>query len=330
VQTVFRAWRALRNARAIRDLRAQILVLEGKSERCEGKLTLSSLARRAFADAHPDVVVLHRFLAHLHTTDAIDSQLLHLLYHETELTRERVKDAAEGVLETDPPTTKHPFICSKAVLKLKHFPVILGHLPLPEGLRKVVLENEVGEYATYYVQCTDTISEEHARLLSENFKPKNKWRDHMVRMMRERKEERQLFAYDFFTDPALQFCAGSVVVTKLLTRASKGGVVTFAPALSIESIVARTKSSGTGNFLFAFCKALLWTDATDVEDGFLFAQCLAIPFWNTLLDVSNLGRCLAFQMESLYADYEYEEACTVRGSKFNKFDDVPSPLKKKA
>ena len=146
------------------------------------------------------------------------------------------------------------------------------------------------------------------------------WATHQEKLI----SDKMVSAYDFFSDRARTKYLGSVVLNKLLVR--KNGV--YSAAISVESIVAQRKDSGAGAYMVEFVRRLLFTDALNISHGYIFAQCLEVPFWAFKLDNGIMARGFVFQMQHSFAYYAFESACAPRALRFDAADEIASPNKK--
>jgi hypothetical protein len=256
--------------------------------------------------AHGARLALRKMTDGLQTCDDIQSPTS-LLTNETNFTRAVVLAQATNIMSAGDMKTLER-LCAKGIVMDKHFPLVLGTLPLPTGVRRVTLLGK-----TLFAKGETRMTPAHYAALRKEFK--EKWANHVTRML----EARPVIAYDMYSDETLTQYTGSMVISKFLTRHHR----ILTPAISIESIVVGTKKRGSGSFLFDMAKQLLFTD-TQMNEGVIFAQCLPLEFWNHLLDVSNIGRTLIFQLSLIYSSYEMEEDCIMRAKIFFRYDDASS------
>ena len=305
IQRVVRMHASLQNQRRLKELRESIAKLE-KSSRAQ------RMAQTHVCDQETRLRAAHEDLLVAKVTDGLwtvdePTSLLSLLTHETHLTRTTLCVHATNAMRHHPETSLE-YVCAKGVTREKHHPIVLGVLPLPKGMRRVSLLGE-----TFFVKAETYVTPKHHATLLKEFK--DKWAKHVQKILR----NRPMVAYDLFKDAGRTTYLGSIVVSKFLTRHHR----ILTPVVSIESIVSVKKKKGHGTFMFDLVKQLLYTDA-HVHEGIVFAQCLPIPFWNHLLDVSTMARTLVFQMSLLYSSYKMEEDCIMRAKHFFQYDDASS------
>jgi hypothetical protein len=327
VQTRWRLLRALRAQTAQKEAREQRLALQAKIAELLARkqvllaeedtragqtgaslhaLAASCNALAVFTEMHPGLQLCVS-APPLHTKSR---PLVELIVEETALTRDALRTHATAFLAAHP--DEPDAYVWKSVLKNMHFPLLAAVACLPGGLRAVTTD------VTYFVDTPPTISLVHKALLEKKFS--GEWPRHVQNMI----ESRPVKAYDLYLDKYKTTYAGTLVVAKFLVRVM--GVLY--PCISIESICTVRDSQGYGTFLFALAKQLLWVD-TDAKEGYIFAQCLGTAFWNDLLDVSVVARCLVAQMNYVYKDYHVEEECTMRASKFHVDQEADDSPKKK-
>ena len=246
-------------------------------------------------------------------------RLVDIVTQWTDFSRASVRATAEGIVTKSPAIESHEYRCARAVLKLSHYPLIVGLLPLPPAGRHVRVSMST---TAVYVRVENRLSPAHAKVLGARFRG-NGWRAHVQHML----QMRPVVAIDLYGDRAGRDHLGSAVVSKYLAR-SHGRVY---PIVCIESMASVVDGSGTGTMLFALARALLFTDASDVPHGGIVAQCISsVPFWDDLLDATADAQALMKQLHMLYPSFEYEEFCTMRHKIYSNAiatQDTPSPVK---
>ena len=204
------------------------------------------------------------------------------------------------------------YAAAKSIGKCR-YPLVVGLLPQPRRAMTLGLGGRKVK-----IVPTQTMSKMHTRAAQLNFG--GNWHQSIRTIL----QHPGVMGYDVF-DQKTDDYLGSIVLTKVLTRLAGE----LAPAISIDSIVSVSKGKGTGNIMFEFARRLLFTDASNITHGYLFAQCLPVTFWDFTLDPGNFGRTFAFQMAYLYAHYHLESNCVPRFYRFGRYEDgVLSPAKK--
>jgi hypothetical protein len=241
------------------------------------------------------------------------------LTEETGVTRETLVESATAILERHAPDTfEVPF--AKAVLRTTHAPLLVGCLPLPRPSEESVVILDDGSRLIF--SHTPEISPRHMACLATEFR--EPFPSHLQEIVR----QRPVHVYDLFAKRAdASSYLGSVCLERFLVR-SRGRIM---PAVSVESIVTKEAARGHGTRIFEFVRQVLFFNCVSaIESGIVFAQCLEQPFWNSLLDVTADARCLVFQMQFLYASYDFEEACIARSRVVYRDETTHSPCKQVA
>ena len=228
----------------------------------------------------------------------------------TQSTRESVaaiaKEAVDACVSLNDPYKSISYLCAKAIFRTPHYPLIVGMLPFPDGLRKFVFAGTEFHVRVKFFdkEGTGYLFAEHLAGLKKRFNPA--WALHVEDLV----VDRDVATLDFYTDSSFlePTWVGSLILSKFLCR--KEGLLV--PAISIESMVARETRSGAGNAMYYYISELLFADSVNIEYGYIFAQCLNIPFYTFKMSVDNVGKCLVFQLTNLFAGYELERECTVR------------------
>ena len=220
----------------------------------------------------------------------------------TQATRDSVAAVARDTLDAcsalADPYKSTAFVCAKSIFRTPHYPLIVGMLPFPNGLRKFTFANTM-----YFVRLSflnqdgvGCVSKEHRLGLKKRFNPQ--WVVHVDRLVM----ERDVATVDFYENNSFGEAAwiGSLVLAKFICR--REGF--FVPAISIESMVARDMRSGVGNAMYYYISELLFADTRNIERGYIFAQCLNIPFYTLKMSVDNIGKTLVFQLYNLFASFD--------------------------
>lgn len=239
---------------------------------------------------------------HLNTVVPKCCSIHSLVTHAYEFTREQHRINATALFETESPRS-HAFMGAKAIVRLAHYPLILGTLPLPNGTCQLGNGN--------VLVCTgNVLSASHLTLLKRRFG--KTWHRHVSDMI----TTRDVAVYDLYDSAQRRKHLASMVIAKFAVRVH--GVTST--AISIESIASCKTGCGGGGTLFNVCKSLLFTDAKDVKSGYLFAQCLNVPFWTFRMDTTVVARSLVHQLTVLIRDYVTDPDCEMR-SHFVSLDD---------
>jgi len=331
VHRVRRAREARAEKQATYDLvRAQCVALQQELTAVDATYDAASVA----CTQHATVMCAIEHPPKLHLKGVVDHPVpksaLDLLLEETMLVREEVGQIARDAVEkyVDAPQS-HEWTCARAIVKMERFPLITAVLPgVGDDDVDSLRSYRCRDKTVYFVNTGKRLSPQHLAAIREQFAPS--WVAQLPSIVR----SRTMSVYDFFLGRDRTQYIGSVVVSRFLSR-SKGIV---SPVLSIESIVAADPSASDpaqeskkhGTMMFVFCKQLLFADLKNVTYGYIVAQCLDVGFWTDLLDrMSLVARSVAFQLNYLYATYHYEQDAVVRGRRFSKDEDVPSPTKKR-
>lgn len=205
----------------------------------------------------------------------------------------------------------HEYDSALVILSDTHYPLLRGPLPLPSGTRAIRLGRGL-----VYVRNTDCkLSAQHIHALKTHFAPP--WKTQVQKMCKERHAD-CLGVFDVFGDRACtNTYIGSLVLAKFASR--RHDVV--APALSIESIVAKVKHAGHGSLMYELCTHMLFADSSEAtaSHGYMFAQCLDFDFWGRM-DPNRYGKAFAFQLVQTYKTYHFEEECSMRSIRFDRED----------
>ena len=249
-----------------------------------------------------------------------DLLLPYLLLTHFHIWREEMKQrASECLSRSSPKKGTNAYDCPRCILRFNHWPILVGTLPLPVSLLRVAT---LSSREVHIMPTSHTISPSHSACLKCEFSKE-----------REQKLKRccahvPFYSFDVYVDARMEEYSGSVVLQRLVGR--EFGLLV--PVLYIENIVSRTKGKGTGCELLEVCKKLLFSDIANPSYGYIFAQCLSLPFWSRNMDVTYFAKCLCFQMSQFYPRslFEIYTDCTPMSLRVDFIEDCPSsPSSKK-
>jgi hypothetical protein len=278
-------WRGVLLARALRRVRATA-----------GAAYAAACAARADAlvrhpEHHAPVTV------HLHTRQvSTEAEVLAML---TPPPAAAAAAIARATLADDG-SRATPRACAAAFLAA---PVaLLGHLPLPRGVRR-------HEGAYLEPNPPGAPSAAHAALLAASFHPP--WPQVVATELAD--EALRATAYDAYLDRARTRHAGSVVLQRLLVEHAGGERV---PVVVVLSIAARVRKCGYGAALFDLACDLLFADLPpSTARGYVVAECLPLRFWAHRLDEGALGRALGHLLAAHFPVHHLlRDECTVRAA----------------
>jgi hypothetical protein len=81
--------------------------------------------------------------------------------------------------------------------------------------------------------------------------------------------------FEMYSNRKMKFKGGLILIRFDILQAGQ-----HIPAICIESIVAFRKHKKIGKYLFNFCREMLFSSSDTASHGFIFSQCVDIPFWN--------------------------------------------------
>lgn len=343
MQTMVRVSIAKRAARSQEAVRAAIVDLDAQIATLSANRAVllarepEDTARRARTleaaiDSHhtetihallnPDVYILTPLYKHLRSDtgpqETPRKPITSYVYEQTDFNRAGLRDIATNEMRANANAPlSHAHNAPRMLLKDAHFPIILGVMPLPKGLREFT--SSFGDTG-YFFDTGGEITKEHTKRLAKTLG--KHWAQHVAKHV----VLRSVSVYDVFADRSRSVYAGSVILAKFVY----GRHGKLSTAISIESIVTQDEGSHFGTVMFEFAKDNLFSDGRNVKSGIVFAQCALaqLEFWSGKMTQSFEAAALVFQLFVLYESYLYEEGtCDMRGKEFFADYDAPSPLK---
>lgn len=210
------------------------------------------------------------------------------------LTRSHYATLAEQTMR-DYSNSSNEYMCAKSIVRSPNYPLIVGTLPTPTGSRQL--------RSGHLLVCTgNVLSDLHMTCLKRRFG--KTWHRHVADMI----VERQMGVYDLYTSTTRETHLASMVVSKFMVRREGR----LSAAVHIESIVSPKTGGGGGGILLDVCKKMLFVDAHNVDDGYIFAQCLSVPFWKFQLDLTMDAKAFVYQVSILVRSYHLDPACDMR------------------
>jgi hypothetical protein len=141
-----------------------------------------------------------------------------------------------------------------------NIPLIVGTLPFPSIPSQ------------FYMKQTWRIEPAHAVAIETGLTPE--YLDHM----RDVAINCDVGVFEMYSKRKMIFQGGLILARFDILHAGQ-----HIPAICIESIVAVKKHKNIGKYLFNFCKEMLFESNDTASYGFIFAQCVDIPFWEVIV-----------------------------------------------
>ena len=195
--------------------------------------------------------------------------------------------------------------CARAFLHMTMsgpVPLLRAAVGLPTGAFAFRALNQ----STYYVSQSPKLSDKHSTLLVSTFVDPE-FRLHIERLL----DTSHFEPFDVFSDESRTVPIGGIVLGRFHVDVS--GV--DYPGVCIASIAIQgEKYSGNGTVLMELARQVLFHRNSVAKHGYIFAQCLKIPFWQYRLENGNLGKSINFQLSCHIPEYNLDRRLDMKAS----------------